>query len=178
MVVLPDPVQGEVHRVVVLVDIIPDLKNAAAGPGHVDGNGCRLSTFQSFRMIMSHLGNFPRQHLCLFETGSGETGRADTHGCSIPEAVIRLGIGGEHPPTELPAVTAVRIIPAYPLHALHSILGQIAVVGLAHQNCLRQSQGHNAVVRGGAFICKEFKLLRFDVVPLEARADDVADNSS
>ena len=177
-VIFSDAIQREVHGVIVLIDIIPYLKDAAAGPCHVDSNGRRLRTFHPFRVIVRYLGDFPRQEFCLLKAGGCETGRTDTHSRAITEAVIWLGIGGEHPPTELTTVSAVRIIPANPLHALHGILGEIAVVGLAHQNRLRQCQRHDAVIRGGAFICKEFKFLRFDVVPLKTGTDDIADNSS
>ena len=59
-----------------------------------------------------------------------------------------------------------------------SVLGQVAVIRLAHQNRLRQSQCHDAVVGRKASISKEIKLLSLDVVPFEAGTYDVPNDRS
>ena len=55
LVAIPDAVQREIHRIIVPVDIIPDLEDAAACSGHIQSDSCCFCTLQALRMIMRHL---------------------------------------------------------------------------------------------------------------------------
>ena len=66
---------------------------------------------------------------------------------------------GEHPPEESTTITTVRVLPPNKLHLLHSIFGQVAVVRFTYEDGFRQSQSHNTVIGGKAFVGEELKVL-------------------
>ena len=126
----PDSIQREVHRIIVLVDTISNLQNAATSPRHVDSNSGRLCTFESFWVVMCYLGDLLGKHLSLGEA----IGCKDSS--TFSKTVIWLWIVGKHPLAEFSTVSAIWVVSAYGLHAFHGVLGQVAVIRLAHQNCL------------------------------------------
>ena len=92
LVAIPDAVQREVHRIIMLVDVIPNFKDAAACSGHIQSNRCRFCALQAFRMIMGHLCYSFRHGNSLLQRGCCKATGAYTHRSAVTIAVVRLGV--------------------------------------------------------------------------------------
>ena len=84
----PDAIKCKVQRIIILLDVITDFQNAAPCTGHIDSDSGGFGALQPFRMVMSHLGNFPREQLGFLQTGSRKTSGANPHSSSIAETVV------------------------------------------------------------------------------------------
>ena len=51
-----DGVQREIHWIIVLADVVPNLQQMFPGSSEEDCNGGGLRTFDALRVIMGHLG--------------------------------------------------------------------------------------------------------------------------
>ena len=58
-----DLVQRKVHRIVVLINIIPDLQHAFPSLSHEDCHSGSFCSFNTFWMVMRYLSDFLRQNL-------------------------------------------------------------------------------------------------------------------
>ena len=171
-----DVSQCEIHRIIVCIDIIPDLHHVATVSGHIDCNGSSFGALQPLGVIMGNSGYQMGQLLGCINAISSITASAYTHGSTITETVVRLRIIVIHPMTEMTTITAAGIRTTNFLHTDYCLLGQIAVVGFASHQCFTDGQRHDRVIREGTLMCQEVKLFGFDIVPLKSRAGNIADD--
>ena len=54
---IADAIQREIHRVIVAVDLVPDLLDRAALPGHEDGHSRCFRALDALRVVMGYLSN-------------------------------------------------------------------------------------------------------------------------
>ena len=116
------------------------------------------------------------QLFCFINTVSSITTAAYTHGGTVAEAVVRLGIVIIHPMPEMATVATSWIRTADFLHTDYCLFGQIAVVGFTAHQCFTDGQGHDRIICERTLMCQEVKLLGFDIVPLKSRAGNIADD--
>ena len=179
-IALPDLVQREVQRIVVFLDVFPDLPFALLQPGKIDGGGDGLGALDAFRMIVGRLGGCLCQHLRLLDASGDPGHRGDPHGTSVAETLIRSHGRIVEPVIETAAVSRVGIfgteIPHLGAHFLLELRKTaalpVAVQGVGHRD------GHDRVIRKTAVRMHQFKVLRLYIMCFKTGTDDVpADRS-
>ena len=92
LIAVPYAIKCEVHRIVVLIDVITDLQHALPMQSHEDCDRRSLCAFDPFRMIMRHLSYGLGHHFCFIHAFRCKSYRRNTHCRSVPKTAVWLWI--------------------------------------------------------------------------------------
>ena len=92
LIAVTDVIKCEVHRIVVLIDVVANFEHALPMQSHKDCDRRSLRTFQTFRMIMRHLGYRLGHCFCFVHALCCKSYRRNTHSRSVPKTAVWLWI--------------------------------------------------------------------------------------
>lgn len=92
-----DLVNGEIERVVVLLDKGADLPLAVPGTRQEDRARRRFRALDAFRMVVRDDSDSARKRLDFFERLPRPAAGADAHRSTVAEAAVRMRVSREHP---------------------------------------------------------------------------------
>jgi len=92
LITVSDTIKCEVHRIVVLIDIITNLQHALSMQRHKNSDCRCFCAFQAFRMIMCHHGYGLGHCYCFIQAVRCKSYRRNTHRCSVPKTAVWLWI--------------------------------------------------------------------------------------